>query len=148
MTTKAAAAIHNSGAIQSSTALTIRKDEIIYWTTTGIVVAVMVWSAINFAFNPAMKGAFAHLGLPNWFRIELTTAKMLGALALVIPAVPAKIKEFAYFGFAITLVSAAVAHLSSGDSLYYEIGHSTFFISLVISYVYHQKRVRRERAGA
>jgi hypothetical protein len=146
MTTKAAAAIHNSGAIQSSTAITMRKDEIIYWTTTGIVVAVMVWSAINFAVNPAMKGAFAHLGLPNWFRIELTTAKMIGALALVIPAVPAKIKEFAYFGFAITLVSAAVAHLSSGDSIYYEIGHSTFFISLVLSYVYHQKRVRRERA--
>ena len=148
MTTKAAAAIHNSGAIQSSTGITMRNDEIIYWTTTGIVVAVMVWSAINFAVNPAMKGAFAHLGLPNWFRIELTTAKMLGALALVIPAVPAKIKEFAYFGFAITLVSAAVAHLSSGDSIYYEIGHSTFFISLVLSYVYHQKRVRRERAAS
>jgi len=148
MTTKAAAAIHNSGAIQRSTGITMRNDEIIYWTTTGIVVAVMVWSAINFAVNPAMKGAFAHLGLPNWFRIELTTAKMLGALALVIPAVPAKIKEFAYFGFAITLVSAAVAHLSSGDSIYYEIGHSMFFIGLVISYVYHQKRVRRERAAS
>jgi hypothetical protein len=111
-------------------------------------VAVMVWSAYNFAFNPAMKGAFAHLGLPNWFRIELTTAKALGAFALLIPMVPSRIKEFAYFGFAITLISAAIAHLSSGDSVYFEIGHSTFFISLTISYLYYHKRIGDRIGGS
>jgi hypothetical protein len=62
-----------------------------------------------------MKDAFAHLGLPNWFRIELTVAKILGALALLIPTIPNRIKEFAYCGFAITLISAIIAHSSSGD---------------------------------
>jgi hypothetical protein len=37
-------------------------------------------------------------------------------LALVIPAVPFKVKEFAYAGFAITLVSAAIAHFGRGDA--------------------------------
>jgi hypothetical protein len=31
------------------------------------------------------------------------------------PSVPRKVKEFAYFGFAVTLISASVAHFSSGD---------------------------------
>jgi putative oxidoreductase len=117
----------------------MKKDKIIYWISTGIIAGVMLWSAINFSFNEEMKGAFAHLGLPNWFRIELTIAKILGVLALVIPVVPHKIKEFAYFGFAITLISATIAHLSSGDSVLFEIGHTLFFVSLVVSYIYYYK---------
>ena len=54
------------------------------------------------------EGAFV-LGFPVYFKIELTLAKILGVLALVIPAVPFKVKEFAYLGFAITLVSASIA---------------------------------------
>jgi hypothetical protein len=119
----------------------MKKEKIIYWTTTGIVFGIMLWSALNFAFNPAMKGAFAHFGLPNWFRIELTVAKILGALALLIPMIPHRIKEFAYFGFAITLISASIAHLSSGDGILFEIGHSVFFISLIVSYLYYHKRI-------
>ncbi|MCF6402885.1 DoxX family protein [Chitinophaga filiformis] len=117
----------------------MKKDKIIYWIATGIVAAVMLWSAINFSFNEEMKGAFAHLGLPGWFRIELTVAKLLGVLALVLPMVPHRIKEFAYFGFAITLISATIAHLSSGDSVLLEIGHTFFFVSLVVSYLYYYK---------
>jgi hypothetical protein len=76
----------------------MKKDKIIYWTATGIVAAIMLWSAFNFSLNEEMKGAFARLGLPNWFRIELTVAKILGALALIIPTIPNRIKEFAYCG--------------------------------------------------
>jgi len=80
----------------------------------------MVFSAMKFNLaNPLgpMKGAFTHLGFPSYFRIELTTAKALGVLALLIPGIPRKVKEFAYFGFAITLISASIAHFSVGDSL-------------------------------
>jgi len=118
-----------------------QKDQATYCTTTGIVAAIMLWSAFNFAFNPAMKGAFAHLGLPNWFRLELTTAKILGSFVLLIPTLHHRIKEFAYAGFAITLISASIAHLSNGDPMSYVIGHSTFFISLFVSYLYYHKRI-------
>ena len=74
-------------------------------------------SAFNFSLNEEMKSAFQHLGLPNWFRIELTVAKILGTLALLIHALPNRIKEFAYFGFALTLISAVIAHSSSGDGI-------------------------------
>ena len=119
----------------------MKKEKIIYWTSTGIIVTVMLWSAYNFTFNPEMKNAFVHFGLPNWFRVELTIAKILGSLVLLLPGINYRIKDFAYAGFAITLVSAAVAHLSSGDSVLLEIGHSLFLLALVVSYVYYHKLI-------
>jgi hypothetical protein len=61
----------------------------------------MVFSAVNFNLeHPVgpMKGAFVHLGFPDYFRIELTVAKTLGVLALVMPGIPSKAREFAYAG--------------------------------------------------
>jgi hypothetical protein len=117
----------------------MNKNKIIYWTTTGIVAAIMAWSAVNFSFNAQMRGAFAHLGLPNWFRIELSVAKLLGVVALIVPATPARLKEFAYFGFALTIVSACVAHISSGDGILRGLEPLVFLGFLTISYLYHHK---------
>src|SRR5260370_42680328 len=98
-----------------------RRERAVYRTSTGLVLAVMLFSIVNFVFNDhfpfpnGREGAFAHLGFPPYFKVELTIAKILGVLALVIPTVPFKVKEFAYAGFAITLVSAAIAHFGRGD---------------------------------
>ncbi len=117
----------------------VNKNKIIYWTTTGIVAVVMALSAVNFSFNQQMKGAFAHFGLPDWFRIELSVAKILGVLALTVPATPGRLKEFAYFGFALTIVSACVAHISSGDGIVRGLEPLVFLGFLTISYLYYHK---------
>ena len=125
-----------------------RRDRIVYWTTTGIVCAVMVFSIVNFLFNDhfpfpnGKEGAFAHLGLPNYFKFELTTAKILGVLALLLPRVPRRVKEFAYFGFGITLVSASIAHFSRGDarlSILFVVDPLVFLGCLAVSYFYFEK---------
>ena len=118
------------------------KDKAIYWITTGMVCSVMVFSAINFNLaNPVgpMKGAFVHLGFPDYFRIELTVAKVLGVLALLMPGIPSKAREFAYAGFAITLMSASIAHFSVGDPLLFVIDPLLFLGALVTSYAYFNK---------
>jgi len=125
----------------------MKRERSIYWATTGIIAALMLWSAYNFAFNEAQRDAFRHLGLPNWFRWELTVAKVLGALALVLPGVPDKIKELAYFGFALTIASADVAHLASGDPVWFVVPHWTLLGILAVSYVHHQKRARARAGG-
>jgi hypothetical protein len=112
----------------------VKRDKIIYWISTGVIAALMLASALNFAFNESQKSAFQHLGLPNWFRLELTAAKLVGALALIAPATPARIREFAYFGFGLTIVSADIAHLSSGDPAYFVLPHAFFLGVLVVSY--------------
>lgn len=120
----------------------MKKNKRIYWITTGIVSAVMVFSVINFTFFDDYiypEGAFNHIGLPDYFRVELTIAKVLAVLALLIPTIPHKIKEFAYFGFGITLLSASIAHFSTGDGILYIIDPLLFFVVLCISYVYYLK---------
>src|SRR6266568_8116496 len=125
-----------------------KREKVIYRTTTGIVSAVMIFSIINFIFNDHFpfpngpEGAFVHLGLPHYFKIELTAAKILGVLVLLIPSVPFKIKEFAYFGFGITLLSASIAHFARGDarlSVLFIIDPLFFLILLIVSYVYFEK---------
>jgi hypothetical protein len=125
------------------------RERAFYRTSTGLVLAVMLFSIVNFVFNDHFpfpngpEGAFDHLGFPPYFKVELTIAKILGVLALVIPAVPLKVKEFAYAGFAITLVSAAIAHFGRGDArdlgLYYVVDPLVFLCLLAVSYYYFEK---------
>ena len=61
-----------------------------------------------------MAEAFTNLGFPAYFRVELAWAKLLGVVLLLAP-VPARLKEWAYAGFAITLGSALIAHFAVGD---------------------------------
>src|SRR5207247_10002369 len=81
---------------------------------------------------PSLLSLSLHDSLP------ISLAKIFGVLALVIPAVPFKVKEFAYAGFAITLVSAAIAHFGRGDarnlSVLYVIDPLVFFCLLAVSY--------------
>jgi len=63
---------------------------------------------------PQVAEMFTHLGFPAYFRVELSWAKLLGVALLLAPA-PARLKEWAYAGFAINLASALIAHLSVGD---------------------------------
>ena len=51
---------------------------------------------------PQVAEMFTHLGFPDYFRVELSWAKLLGVVMLLAP-VPARLKEWAYAGFAITL---------------------------------------------
>lgn len=116
---------------------TSKTDTIFYWLTTAAVCAVMAFSAVNFNLAEPlgpMKGAFTHLGYPGYFRVELTVAKVLGVLALLVPGVPRKVREFAYFGFGITLVSASIAHFSVGDPALFVIDPLLFLCALIASY--------------
>ena len=127
------------------------RDKTIYWLTTGAVGAVMAFSAVNFNLKEPlgpMKGAFVHLRYPDYFRIELTVAKVLGLLAFLVPAVPFKAKEFAYFGFGITLISASIAHFSVGDPALFVIDPLLFLAALIVSYTYFRRMTIDDQAQA
>ena len=87
---------------------------ITFWIATVLLCLQMGFTAYAQLSLPQVAEAFAHMGFPGYFRVELSYAKLLGIVALLAP-VPARLKEWAYAGFAITLVSALVAHVSVGD---------------------------------
>jgi hypothetical protein len=117
----------------------MKKNKIIYWISTGIITAMMLFSAIAYFTSPDMKATFVHLGFPSYFRIELGISKILGALVLIFPGISEKIKAFAYFGFAITFISAFIAHLSSGDPLSAAVIPLVFLVILIVSYNFQNK---------
>ena len=93
----------------------MKKTKIIYWTTTGLFSVMMLFSAFAYFTNPEVAANFTKIGFPNYFRIELGIAKFIGAIVLLVPQVPNRIKEWAYAGFGITLISAAITHAAIGD---------------------------------
>lgn len=119
----------------------MKKNKIIYWTATGILGAMMLFSAYGYLAIEQMKAGFVHLGFPAYFRIELATAKFIGTLALLIPFIPKRIKDAAYVGFAITFISAFIAHTSSGDPLSVAIMPLIFLGILLVSFIYSNKYV-------
>jgi hypothetical protein len=85
-----------------------------FWIATVLFCLQMGFTAYAQLRLPEVAAAFTHLGFPGYFRVELSWAKFLGIVLLLAP-VPARLKEWAYAGFAITLASALIAHLSVGD---------------------------------
>ena len=87
-----------------------------FWISTALLAFQMTFTAYAQLRLPQVAAAFAHMGFPAYFRIELSWAKFAGVAVLLIPKISARLKEWAYAGFAITLVSALIAHFSVGDS--------------------------------
>jgi hypothetical protein len=122
--------------------------KITYWITTTLMVLGMLLSFYSYMFNPALKTGFLHLGFPDWFRLELGIAKLLGALALAIPMIPARVKEWAYVGFFISFFSAIIAHCIVGDPVFNIIAPFVFLLILVTSYITFHKVVEDNKASA
>lgn len=91
-----------------------RTQTIVWWTATALFCLQMGFTAYAQLRLPQVAEAFTRLGFPDYFRVELSLAKLLGIALLLMP-VPPRLKEWAYAGFAFNLASALIAHFSVGD---------------------------------
>lgn len=87
----------------------MKKYKIMFWITTGLIFLLEgVMVAFTYQSKMSIDG-ITHLGYPLYFVTLLSAFKVLGSLALIIPQVPSRIKEWAYAGFAIDFISAFVS---------------------------------------
>src|SRR4051812_25394868 len=93
---------------------TPKATTIAYWIVTVLFCLQMSFTAYAQLRVPQAAEAFTHFGFPAYFRVELSWAKLAGVVLLLGP-VPARLKEWAYAGFAINLASALIAHFAVGD---------------------------------
>ena len=110
------ATLEGSGALSPMDLSLPRSKGIVigFWTVTALFCLQIGFTAYAQLSLPQVAEAFTHLGFPDYFRVELSLAKLLGVVLLLAP-VPARLKEWAYAGFAITLGSALIAHFAVGD---------------------------------
>jgi hypothetical protein len=88
---------------------------IAYWIFTSLFALQMGFTAHAQLCLPQVAQEFARLGFPDYFRIQLSWLKLAGIVVLLVPIVPARLKEWAYAGFTMDLGSALIAHLAVGD---------------------------------
>lgn len=105
----------------------------VYWISTIFVALIMGISGV-FALThmPAMMKALAHLGYPVYFSNLLGAAKLAGVCVLLAPRWP-RLKEWAYVGFGITVLSACYSHLLTGSGVM-ALEPLVTFAALVVSY--------------
>lgn len=111
-----------------------------FWIATGLFALQMGFTAYAQLRLPQVAEAFAHLGFPSYFRVELSWMKFAGLAALLAP-VPARLKEWAYAGFAITLFSALIAHFSVGDGVASWGWAAGTFVLWAVSYYFFRKGI-------
>jgi hypothetical protein len=105
-----------------------------YWISTIFVGFIMTISGVlALTHAPAMMKALAHLGYPAYFSNLLGVAKLAGVCVLLVPGW-ARLKEWAYAGFGITILSACYSHLLSGDG-FLALEPLITFVALVTSYL-------------
>jgi DoxX-like family len=103
-----------------------------YWVATVFVVCVMTISGVLAITHAArMMKALAHLGYPPYFSNLLGVAKLSGVCILLLPGF-VRLKEWAYVGFGITVISASYSHLMSGDG-FMALEPLVTFAALVVS---------------
>ena len=111
----------------------MKENKTTYWLATGFVLCIMTVSGLlALTQAPPMMKALAHLGYPAYFSTLLGVAKIAGVCVFLAPGM-VRLKEWAYVGFGITILSACYSHLSSGDGVM-ALEPLLTFASLVVSY--------------
>ena len=86
----------------------MKKINIAYWIITSLFSAFMILSSIGglLLTQEAVDYLHVKMGYPTYFIQMISVAKILGAVAIMLPMLPARVKEWAYFGLFIDLVAA------------------------------------------
>lgn len=117
----------------------MKKAKIIFWTTTILIFLFEgVMPALTSQSEMAKEG-IRHLGYPEYFGNALVVFKVLGVLALVIPQVPNRVKEWAYAGFAFDFIFASISHFAVDGIDFQGFFPLIILAILMTSYIYHHK---------
>jgi hypothetical protein len=96
--------------------VTSKTPLIAYWVGTTLFCFQLGFTAYAQLSLPQVAETFTHLGFPDYFRVGLAWAKFAG-IAVVLAPVPARLKEWAYAGFAFNLLAAVFAHMAVGEGV-------------------------------
>ncbi len=120
----------------------MKKVNIIFWTATVLIFLMEgVIPALTSQTELAKEG-IRHLQYPEYFGGLLTVFKVLGALALVLPQVPGRVKEWAYAGFGFDFIFAAYSHGSVDGFGNFQTWLPLIFLGiLAVSYIFYHKKL-------
>ncbi|MCB0517539.1 MAG: DoxX family protein [Lewinellaceae bacterium] len=122
-------------------------QKIFFWIATAIIFFWCGVMTVVFFGSEEQKMAMEHYGYPPYFGTMLNVFSIIGAVALVLPAVPARLKEWAYFGFALNFIGASVSNWAVDGFSFQVIFPLLFFVPLGISYFLFHKMEKAKAVG-
>lgn len=114
-----------------------KKAKRIYWIITVTTMALIILPSY-FAPREYLIQTTKNLQFPDYFPLELDILKVVGAIVILIPAIPTMFKEWAYVGFGILLLSASLAH-GIVDGFTKGVAPLIPFALLAVAYYYFRK---------
>ncbi|WP_452600218.1 DoxX family protein [Pontimicrobium sp. MEBiC01747] len=115
----------------------MKRDKIIYYTATGLLTLLMLFSVSMYFFNhDDVSQMFSNFGYPTYIIYPYAVAKLLGLFAIWNPNFKI-IKEWAYAGFFFAFILAFFAHYMIGDGE--QTGALVALILLIVSYIFNKK---------
>ena len=112
-----------------------------YWISTIIISAFLLVSSYTYFFNkPTFEGVKA-LGFPGFFIYQLAILKILTVVVILTPGIPMYIKDSAYVGVMLFLITALVAHIVHKDSFGISIMLVILMGILATSYITNLNRI-------
>lgn len=117
----------------------MRQDKIIYWLTTSLISIGSLYAVYLYFTDSTIVEAYKHLDFPAYFRIQVGVSKLIGAIVLIAPFFPARMKEWAYAGFGILYVSATITHYMVDDPTIKTVIPLINLVILSVSNIYYSK---------
>ena len=117
----------------------MKAAKITFWVTTTLIFLFEGVVPALTSQTQMAKDGISHLGYPAYFGTMLAVFKVLGALSLIIPQVPKRIKEWAYAGFAIDFIAAFVSLWAVDGFTGMTVFPLVVFGILILSYVNYHK---------
>lgn len=119
----------------------MKKINIAYWAVTGIFAAFMIFSSISNLTSSQESIDFlcGYLGYPAYIVPFLGAAKILGAIAILLPNLR-RIKEWAYAGLFFDLIGALYSVVAV-DGLKPDVLFMLVFIAVLFAsyFLWHRK---------
>src|SRR6188508_609136 len=123
----------------------MKKTNIFYWVSTFLFAAFMAWSGIPGIKPDERSIQFMHdmLGYPIYFIQFISIAKILGAIAILIPGLN-RIKEWAYAGLFFDLSGAVYSGIaSSGKFDPMMLTMAIWIVPGIVSYYFWRKKINQ-----
>lgn len=119
----------------------MKKNKIIFWIATSIII---IWEGIMPLSSVLFKPEYVTigtrpLGYPDYFAYALIICKVLGVIAISLPQIPAKLKEWAYAGLTFNLIFAFISHACVDKNMAYMLMPLVVLGILAISYRYNNQ---------
>lgn len=122
----------------------MKKTNIIYWILTVLFAVLMAGSAIsNVLMDPQAVKFFKEIQLPAYLLPLLGWAKLLGALAILVPGNP-RLKEWAYAGLTFDLLGAIYCIAASGKPVNQWAPMIPFLLLPALAYIWYHKKLKAD----